>query len=78
MKTLKAFAFLAVLTMGVAANASPLRLEGMQNFYYYFGTPCPCATQMMAPVAAPCNTTCAPVMPVCCPEIRGFLDGILF
>lgn len=67
MKALATVAFLAVLTAGFSANASNV---GLQNFFYYFGTPCPCA--MVAPT---CEPTCAPapVEPTCCPGVNGFI-----
>lgn len=71
MKKLTTLAFLAVMTLGVTgANAHMgMRMEGIQNYMYYFGAPCavaaPCAME-----PAPCMVA-APCQPVCCPPVHG-------
>src|ERR1700722_1281086 len=65
-KTLSAIALFAVLATGATiANANPhaAHREGLQNYYYYFGTPC-CEKPMAATWGeAPCGE--APCGPVC-------------
>jgi len=81
MKTLTAMAFLVAMMVTASANANMgLKQEGMQNYYYYFGAPCPvvavvnpCVTEPPCPVvmADPCEP-CKPVCSVvCCQEVRG-------
>lgn len=67
MKTLTTFAFLAAMAVSFSANAS-LAQEGRQNFYYYFGTPCPCAMPALTGVASPCDPCCE----------RGIFEGLLY
>jgi len=77
MKKLTAVAFLAVMIAGVgSANANMmLRREGVQNFYYYFGGPCPCA--MAAPSCEPtCEAPCPAPNPCC--DSGGMFDGMFF
>ncbi len=66
MKTLATFAFLAVLTLGVSANADMTQKLGYQNFLYYFGKPCPCAVANPCEMPSPCEPAC-PKVDVCDP-----------
>jgi hypothetical protein len=77
MKKLTTLAFLAVMTLGVTGADAHMgmRMEGVQNYMYYFGAPCPtpCAVAP-APCAvepAPCMAPVSPCAPVCCPPIHG-------
>ncbi|MBY0501461.1 MAG: hypothetical protein K2P93_05610 [Alphaproteobacteria bacterium] len=71
MKTLTTFAFVVMVAISMSTAASAyggLRMEGVQNFMYYFGAPCPTPCAM---VPAPCAVPCAMPCPIPCPEIHG-------
>ncbi len=78
MKKLTAVAFLAVMMIGASANANVmLRREGVQNFYYYFGGPCPCPMAQTTGCEPSCETPCCPEPNPCC-ESGGIFDGMFF
>ena len=77
MKTLTTFAFAALMVFSISGEAnasSALRMEGVQNYMYYFGAPCPtpCAMQPAPCAVEPAPCAMEPVcQPVCCPPIHG-------